>query len=968
MAYEGLKYFLYRVLPWAPLGDPNSYINIHWTYQRPSYNRPAWAGRACVSIDECVQNVEWARKLADTKDFYVCMSTQRECDEVRKAASGRVTRRAKREGTNAVQLRTLFADIDVKGAHANGYATQADALKAVLAFCKESGIPRPTLFVQTGSGGIHCYWTLNEALPVNVWQPLANALAEAARRYNLKIDGQVTVDSVRVMRLPDTIHSKTKQLATIDIKHALAYDYTVDQMRHALAPYMGAQVIQLTPKGNAQVGELGAGIETPKAPPVAIETVADAGCGFIRDALATGGAVYPNPLWNLTTLCAVFTEGGRDDAHRMASGHPTYSREDTDELFDRKLREKETKNLGWPSCQSVENAGCTSCAGCPLKGPGTKPLQFGRPTPARQPTTPDAEADIPAGYTRNKDDIVSKLMFDKSGNPYNEKVIDYGLFEPWVQTNPWTLHFKARIGSSVEAVHVTIAQANSPEGFGKALGNQGIAIPAEKEKAALFRGFIVAWTRRMQEMKDAVISAAPFGWSVEHGKVVGFCFNGRVWRKDGDKPSAPPNPVMAHQYTPKGRLQPWIDAAKMVTDLGSPERNAILAAAFAGPLVRFTGQNGFLISAFSIDSGVGKTTAMRTAQAVWGDPHRGMQGMSDSTVSVLGKIGALQHLPLFWDEIKTEENTTRFVNIAFELTGGREKSRMNSDATLRESGVWQTLLMSACNDSLLDHIVRMTKGTTAGLFRVFEYTVEPVKTTLSAGQADQLVLALNDNYGLAGERYAQFLGQNHERVHKEVADMRAYLDKKTNAGNDERFWICAIAVLFLGARYANELKLTQIDEGQLLKFLLNTLTKLRSELTQKPVDMSNTLSLSSVLGQYINEKRARHLLLTDRVHTSPGKPPPNSVKVIADASKLDEITIHIGRDSKIMRLLSTPFRTWLADHGYSPHNICQRLEKLFGAKQVHGRIGGGSPFAVATTQYMIEFDLTDPELTKFLDV
>jgi hypothetical protein len=117
--------------------------------------------------------------------------------------------------------------------------------------------------------------------------------------------------------------------------------------------------------------DLAGGIEQPQAPPINIRTVAAAGCGFISDALDTGGAAYANPLWNLTTLVATFTEGGRADAHEMAKGHPTYVPQETDDLFDRKMREREEKNLGWPSCQSIENAGCGACRNCPLKGPGT---------------------------------------------------------------------------------------------------------------------------------------------------------------------------------------------------------------------------------------------------------------------------------------------------------------------------------------------------------------------------------------------------------------------------------------------------------------------------------------------------------------------------------------------------------------------------------------------------------------------
>jgi Family of unknown function (DUF5906)/Bifunctional DNA primase/polymerase, N-terminal len=109
--------------------------------------------------------------------------------------------------------------------------------------------------------------------------------------------------------------------------------------------------------------ELSAGVERPKAPPVDLNIVATE-CGFIREALTSGGNSYDNSLWNLTTLIATFAENGRAMAHVMANKHPTYTQESTDDLFDRKEREKAAKNLGWPSCETISGHGCASCSAC----------------------------------------------------------------------------------------------------------------------------------------------------------------------------------------------------------------------------------------------------------------------------------------------------------------------------------------------------------------------------------------------------------------------------------------------------------------------------------------------------------------------------------------------------------------------------------------------------------------------------
>jgi hypothetical protein len=70
------------------------------------------------------------------------------------------------------------------------------------------------------------------------------------------------------------------------------------------------------------------------------------------------------------------------------------------------------------------------------------------------------------------------------------------------------------------------------------MGFYGIPLNADQSK--LFREFIVAWQTKLQQVKDAVISSSPFGWSEPTGKINGFAYGGRVWQKGGDKPAAAP--------------------------------------------------------------------------------------------------------------------------------------------------------------------------------------------------------------------------------------------------------------------------------------------------------------------------------------------------------------------------------------------------------------------------------------------
>lgn len=979
--------FLYRVLPWHPIGDPTAFVNVHWNFQGQGYAKPAWSGRACTSIAQCISALQWAQGRSDTKDCYVCMSTQREF-EVRQLANGRSMRVALRSQENAVQLRAFWYDLDVKDGHHKGatYTSTKEALAALIDFLKRSGIPRPTLFVETGSGGLHCYWVLDTALSVAEWQPLAQGFANAAHRFNLYADTGCTVDSARIMRMPDTKHSKHGRLATLDTKHMLAYDYTVDEIKTALLPYLGAQLISLTPRGSRDpeapnVNEaFSAGIEAPPSEPVNLRLVADAGCGFIKEALDTGGRDYAEPLWNLTTMCAVFSTGKRLDAHAMAQGHPEYDVDETNEKYDRKVREHEAKNLGWPSCQAVANAGCDHCGTCTLRGPNTKPLQFGwSPLPAQPPPNPSGTTTggteerpllaLPGGYYYKDGGQVWKGKKGEAGGRHDFCVSPYWIGDPWLQDDPWTLHTMVKVhpDGRIDKLSVRTGQFHTTD-FGKIVGDAGLSLEPKQLKE--LRMLFTSWQQQLRNDKEAVASAQPFGWSTNSLNVNdGFCYGGIRFTANGQKPTGRAPTAIASDYMPRGELKPWIEAAKLITDLQQPQRDVFLAASFAAPLVKWLGQSGCILAGYGSGSGFGKTTTLRIGLSVWAHPKRALNGTTDTINGAIGKMGVLQALPIFWDEIKTAEQGQKFNALVFDITKGNEKARMTSDAKLAPMGSWDTLLVSANNTSMVEEITRQNKTTTAGIYRLFEFVLPKLTTTVSGTMADQMVLRLENNYGQAGLIYAKFLGENVDKVHEEIVALRAELEDELHVQNDERLWLCTMATLVLGAQYANDLGLTSFNVGQLRSFLRDCFLALRREAQKSPVDMENTESLANTLSSYTSAMRAYNTLKTDRMHVGRGRPPVNNpIQILSKMDDHRDIRIHIASATQIMRIDATHFRDWMQKNGYSTHNVVNAMKSKWFVKDVSAILGAGTDYKSGVMSLLFELDLTHPDLQQFVDL
>jgi hypothetical protein len=907
-------------------------------------------------------------------DLFVCLSSQREA-QMRQAANGWEFAVADRKQVNAVHLKSVWLDVDVKD---KGYATTADAIRALGTFYTVAGLPAPTVIVGSGSGGLHVYWTFEHAITPDEWRPLAFALAEATRRHGFRCDTSCTVDSARILRVPGTFNHKSDPPTKVALAVTqLRPDLPVEVMRQALAPYMaatpGAVILNFPKRTGAHEDVLDAGMN--QAPLIDLDQVATS-CGFVRRALEENGASYGNPLWNLTTLAATFAQGQEADAHRMASGHPEYTYETTQALYERKVNEKAEKGLGWPSCASVQNAGCEDCAACPLRGLNKSPLHFGRAGATGADVTSQgnaqgnlvglgADPDLPKGYFRDSNGFINhRTVSLKTGEPRIELVIPYRITDAWLQKKPTFLCFTVDLGSASgqKDVHLSLADhlQVGRDAFGRALG--GLDIAANGEQIEALRRLCVAWVQKLQSEKDRVVSATPYGWFIENGKYQGFSYGNRLWFKGGDRPAVSPDGVLSTIYTPVGDLQKWIDAARITTERKRPELDAILATGFAGPLMAFTGQPGVVCSVFSTDSGTGKTTAMNTAAAVWGDWKHVKQGLDDTLKSAAGRMGAVRHLPIFWDEIKGKESIDQFVNFTFRNNTGRERTRMRSDTSQRKSGEWDTLLISANNDSIVDPVARATQNTTAGIYRLFEWRAEGVAgSPRSAASVDSQMAELRHNYGQAGLVYAQWLGENMDRVAVEVEAERERLERETSSPANERMWLSAMAALSMGARYANDLGLTEIDLETLDAFLIETLGRMRGQMELHPVDMKKSANVENILSHYLSAMRARHMLITDYVPLGAGKP--RACLIRNDASKLDAIFVRYGTEQELVRLSSHHFRKWLQDHGHSPNIVCAALEVAFNGKRINGIITGGTPLAAGMgKEYLLELDLSGTPL------
>ena len=318
--------FLATVLPWPQNGE-DAFIDIIWTFKSENYDKPGWGGRAVKSVDQAVKTVEWALTLPDTRDLYVCLSSQRVAQEAT-TKKGHTYLKPVRSQANAVALKSLYLDIDVKPS-GNGYASMGEAVAALRDFLGAANLPKASCIVKSG-GGLHVYLTFAHSLRVEQWKPLAFALVEATKRHGLKCDVAVTTDSARILRVAGTWNRKTDPPRPVTLVGGrTGPNYSVERIQQALEPYK----VALSSKVNARAFIEDMSLFPPKPP---LQKKSDLSAGIIvamsqADVRACLDAI-PNPAsngwkeWNDTGMRVyAATEGadyGLEEWQRWSDKHP----------------------------------------------------------------------------------------------------------------------------------------------------------------------------------------------------------------------------------------------------------------------------------------------------------------------------------------------------------------------------------------------------------------------------------------------------------------------------------------------------------------------------------------------------------------------------------------------------------------------------------------------------------------------
>jgi hypothetical protein len=840
----------------------------------------------------------WVHSTNNLKDVWFCTSLQRD--------SGKNTRgnpKAVRGAHLALKQKSIWIDVDVDPADPKKYPTIEVALRELLAFVAAVRLPTPSSIVFSG-GGLHVYWISDVPLDPPDWQTYAQGLKNLLLANAIKCDTGLTTDIARILRVPGTFNHKYDPPKEVSLAVMPLTIYNFPTQLSFLKQFAGPpgpspktpNVLYadgVTPESFGKPNPLfaglndtlGAGIgvhsdQSLKAEPIFKQ------CKFMGHALKTGGADYDNPLWNLSVLCSTFMENGNAIAHAISQGHVSYTKDDTQALYDRKVADRHDRGLGYPSCSTIQSNGCKSCATCPLFSKGKSPLNIRPPVTAAVTaaalgqTAPARALSLPMGFDLNDEGIICKVveLTDKEGElqpPVMIPLFYCVITDPWVQKVPDCINFTITVDRGFTHPASVKQSEISKTGFAAYLGNDQNRIKITGEGIRHLQGFFLAWIAKLHALAAAE-QAQPFGWYYDGPDIRGFVFGGNVMEDDGSvRPCGIGDHVIKQRYTPVGDIQDWYDAAATITNRKRPELTTILVASFAAPLLLFTGENSSMLSAMG-ESGAGKSGAISVGLAVWGHPKT-TKGDRDSTqVGVINQVAETRNLPYYWDELQFEEDRKRAISLSFTLCGGIEKARGTSEIGSRVRREWAMIPILASNAGVVDQVLRDNNNDAASIVRVLEWNVKKINGGagwMPGTDAAVLVRKLERSYGMMGVKYAHYLAVNHKRIEKEVQDLT--LQVQIDLGNDqaERFWRASVACLILGAKYAKELGVG-VEPDEIKTFMYDVMKLNREKRDRYGMVGSVVDNGEEALAGYLNSRKSEERMVwTDTMPTGVGKPP-----------------------------------------------------------------------------------------------
>ena len=850
-----------------------------------------------------------------------------------------------RKVRNVRYLNSLFLDLDC--GPSKDYANQGAAVTALHGFCKKLNLPKPVM-VNSGRG-VHAYWALSEQVSLDEWLPVAERLKKLCADNKLFADPTVTADAARVLRIPTTHNHKDSPPREVSF---LGLDALKPVDFDAFSELLGTPPIA-PPRHFANMG-------APFPEPANIEnrfkdilqkTMNGTGCEQLHQ-IATQQAECSEPLWRAGLSIAKFCADGDIAAHTISRDHPDYEAEDTQKKLD--------LIKGPYLCNTFDEYKAGVCTECPNWGKIRSPISLGKKV--REATAEDNKVEAPAAnlpsapinqyvippypapYFRGATGGVYIRSVTKDGD-YDEKLLynndlyvvrrlhDVELGEAAVIR----LHLPQ---DGVQEFTMSLSEITSREDFRKRMSSEGVALIKMDELMT----YITKWMDTLQTTTVRDEAHRQFGWTNED--CTSFVLGNQEIFKDRvefNPPSSQTAGLFA-SFEPRGTMEDWKRTLDFYNRDGFELHQFVVGTSFGSPLMQFSAINCAGLHIYSKDSGVGKTTALAAAVSVWGKPDDLITHERDTYNTKMNRGEVYHNLPLYMDEL-TNASGKELSNLAYQLTGGRQRGRMASGSnTERHRGeAWSLLSVTTGNTSIVERISLIKAMPKAEAQRILECQVKRMHFDTKK-ETDDFVGDIQMNYGHAGKEYIQYVMNNLEGVKNLLAQVQERVDREAGLTMENRFWSALVVKSMVGLIIAKKVGLISYDTNKTFKWAIEQLQE------NKRVVEDMSISVEVMLNDYIHEHYNNVLWIksTEDQRAGTGEP-----VVIPEAMPRGKLVARYETDLKRAYLIPKPLKTWCGEQQINYNSFVQDLKEKLGAKKSKMRLSKGTHMNLPPTDVIV---------------
>ena len=285
-----------------------------------------------------------------------------------------------------------------------------------------------------------------------------------------------------------------------------------------------------------------------------------------------------------------------------------------------------------------------------------------------------------------------------------------------------------------------------------------------------------------------------------------------------------------------GTLERWKHAISPVAPY--PRVRLMLYAAFAAPLLHLLGLDTFFVDSSGMTS-TGKTTSLRLAASVWGQPNPSqpgsMLGSWNASPTYIERRAALFNgIPILLDDSKQASDPEFVARMIYDLASGQGKGR-GTVAGLRRSERWRTVVLTTGEQRLVDFT---QDGGTRG--RVITLWGPPfgASTRETSSLVSRLPTALETDHGHAGPAFVSYLQQHRAQWDTWRSHWRAEVDRY--AEEDDHNPVLGrlggfLASIFLAAIIAHDADLLPWELG-------DPITPVREDITRQGQEADRALA------------------------------------------------------------------------------------------------------------------------------